>query len=151
MKFIRVIKSEKKKSSLSESGIEKLKQVSTEVESKNGIAILKSNMTGNFMLFDYKNNDFVDDEIYTDIASAEKALEDCTESVANYLLADLADDLLIDIEDVEKVSDELSKSSMGNSGYGKIDMNDIEQISSKVGLSNTDVETIALELGYNVE
>lgn len=150
MKMIRVIKSSKKNSSLNEQTLDMLKKLSTEIEVKNGIAIIQDNTTKMYSLFDLNRKDFVDDETYNDLSSAEKALEDYTESISNYLLADLADDLLIDVEDVEKVSNELSKASIGNAGYGNIDAEDIDVISSKLGVSSVDVETIAIELGYTL-
>ena len=139
------------KSGLSENAMETLKKTSTEVEVKDNIAILKSNITGNYILFDYNINDFVDDEIYSDIASAESALEDYTEDIGNSALLDLADDLVLDIKDVQAVEEKLAAVSKGNSGYGKIEFDQIIDIARETGVSDADVETIALELGYTVE
>ena len=139
------------KSGLSESGVEKLKQVSEVVETKNNIAILKSKMTGNYILFDYNTNDFLDDELYSDLASAESALEDYTEEIGNDILSDLADDLVLDIKDVNAVKEKLATVSKDNSDYGKIEEEQIADIARETGVNNTDVKTIALELGYMVK
>lgn len=139
------------KSGLSENGVEKLKQVSEVVETKNNIAILKSKMTGNYILFDYNTNDFLDDELYNDLASAESALEDYTEEIGNDILSDLADDLVLDIKDVNAVKEKLATVSKDNSDYGKIEEEQIADIARETGVNNTDVKTIALELGYMVK
>lgn len=146
MKMIRVIKSELNKETL-----DRMKMLSNEIETKDGISIIQDKITKQYSLFDTNKKDFVDDETYDDLPSAEKALEDYTEEYGSNLLQDLADDLLINIEDVKKVENELSKLSLGNSEYGKIDMEQLENISTEIGVSIEDIETIALELGYIVE
>lgn len=146
MKMIRVIKSELNKETL-----DRMKMLSNEIETKDGISIIQDKITKRYSLFDTNKKDFVDDEAYDDLPSAEKALEDYTEEYGSNLLQDLADDLLINIEDVKKVENELSKLSLGNAGYGKIDMEQLEEISTEIGVSIEDIETIALELGYIVE
>lgn len=138
MKFIRVLKAGNDLI-----GWEKVE------EGKGEYGIVRNKQTGKYRICD----PFMELESpeFDDIASAEKMLEDMTEDLDNAFLYDLAQDLLLDLKDVQAVNDELSKTSMGNSGYGKIGSDDISDISGKTGISENDIETIALELGYTVE
>ena len=112
--------------------------------------IYKNNSTGKYQIYNSLLKEWETDPL-NDIAEAESLLEDLTEDVGNSFLYDLAEDLLLDFEEVKQVEELLSKASYANSGYGKIMMSDLEDISNKVGVSIEDVQTIASELMYNVE
>ena len=66
-------------------------------------------------------------------------------------LAEIAEKLDLDISDIKNVDTVLSGLSSGNAGYGNIDMDQLDNVSTETGLSLSDVQSIALELGYTVE
>lgn len=140
MKFIRILKAN-----------EDLNGYTLEETGKgDAYHIYKDNNTGKYRIYNSIDEEW-ETQPLNDISEAESMLEDLTEDVGDAFLYDLANDLLLDFEEVKQVEELLSKVSYENSGYGKIMMSDLEDISNKVGVSIEDVQTIASELMYNVE
>lgn len=80
-----------------------------------------------------------------------KSSEEVNEYPGIGIIEDLSEELEIDIKDIKAVDEELAKASMEHSGYGIIDSESLSDISNKTGIPENDVQSIAFELGYNVE